>query len=93
MRNNKRYFKFAILTFDPQGILKKTNYTRSSLHGRSVKYSSDTPDGKQAMVQKPVDDNVKRSKDYKNELNQQLSKASKTELLPGVMLEGSSYDL
>lgn len=42
---------------------------------------------------RPVDDNVKLTKDFKNELNQQLSKATRTELLPGVMLEGSSCDL
>lgn len=38
-------------------------------------------------------DNVKRSKDYKNELNQQLSRSTRTEIIPGVMLEGSSCDL
>lgn len=78
------------------------------MDGRNVQYSSKTPGGggnaggiitsKVGQAdgydrQQEVADNVKQSKDYKNELNQQLSNATKTELLPGVTLEGLSYDL
>lgn len=96
-----------------QAILKKTNYKRPSLDGRSIQYSSDTTFGNDGSISnrtynskqsdvvqyktkdygQPAADNVKRSKDYKNELNQQLSKSTRTELLPGIVLEGSSYDL
>lgn len=77
---------FILEKYNFQAILKKTNYKRPSLEGRSVRYSSETSGLQQV-------DMTSRSKDYKNELNQQLSKATKTELLPGIMLEGSSYDL
>ncbi|XP_026818211.1 neither inactivation nor afterpotential protein C [Rhopalosiphum maidis] len=94
-----------------QAILKKTNYKRPSVEGRTIQFSSDNSnDGKttdrayggrrsdsvarnEDYGYGPVADNVKRSKDFKNELNHQLSKATRTEIIPGVMLEGSSYDL
>lgn len=76
------------------------------MDGRNVQYSSGTPGGYAGGIiktkvgqaddyygQREIADNVKQSKAYKNELNQQLSNATKTELLPGITLEGPSYDL
>ncbi|CAI6355450.1 unnamed protein product [Macrosiphum euphorbiae] len=85
-----------------QAILKKTNYKRPSLDGRTIEFSSsgdrmtDRYDGRRIEEdygRRSDSDNVKRSKDYKNELNNQLSRATRTEIIPGVMLEGSSCDL
>lgn len=59
-------------------------------------YASRQPDPGQYRekdYRQRASDNVKRSKDFKNELNQQLSRSTRTELLPGIMLEGSSCDL
>jgi len=92
--------------------LKKTNYKRPSLDGRTIEFSSEKyggdrmtdrayggrrPDAgtriEEDYGRRSDSDNVKRSKDYKNELNHQLSRATRTEIIPGVMLEGSSCDL
>lgn len=83
-------------------MLKKTNYKRPSLVDRNIEYSSGLADRGVDVADKvtrakdygqPTRDSVKRSKDYKNELNQQLFKSTRTELLPGIMLEGASFDL
>lgn len=86
LKNIIQKFTLVIENHNFQAILKKTNYKRPSLEGQSVRYSSE-------INELPQVDTASRSKDYKNELNQKLSKATKTELLPGIMLEGSSYDL
>ncbi|CAH1732570.1 unnamed protein product [Aphis gossypii] len=86
-----------------QAILKKTNYKRPSIEGRTIQFSTNNYNGGNMTDRSYAgrrsdsvtrNEDVKRSKDYKNELNHQLScRATRTEIIPGVMLEGSSYDL
>lgn len=86
-----------------QAILKKTNYKRPSIEGRTIQFSTDNYSGGSITDKSYAgrrsdsvtrNEDVKRSKDYKNKLNHQLScRATRTEIIPGVMLEGSSYDL
>lgn len=67
--------------------MKKTDYKkRRSLEKGREEYQLTTVDRSEEIAKI-------KSKDHKNELNQLLYEATRTELWPGVVLEGSSCDL
>ncbi|XP_050526951.1 neither inactivation nor afterpotential protein C [Daktulosphaira vitifoliae] len=79
-----------------QAMLKKTNHHRSSLDGHgNLEYASSAVGIISRNTNSPSTNNYQQSKQMKNEQNQRLTDISsiKAELVPGVIIEGSSYDL
>ncbi|XP_050438811.1 neither inactivation nor afterpotential protein C isoform X2 [Adelges cooleyi] len=79
-----------------QAILKKTNYKRPSLDRGQLEYSSTAVvDIESAKYKEKSEICLSHTKKMKNEINQRVAagKSIKAELVPGVMVEGSSYDL